>query len=295
MLLKKIKLKNPYLLLLPSLLTIIVIIGYPTIQMVRYSFLNWRFGKGIETASWVGFENYQWLFTSQSSTFYHALKITIIYAVSSIILELIFGMFIALLIRKNIYARPVVITSLLLPTLLMPVMVGMMWRMYLYPSGIVNYILQSLFNITINWYEQTWALPAVILVEVWQFTPFFIIALYAGLQALPEEILEAASVDGTNGWQRFFHIILPLLKPVIIVCIIIRSMWILRAFDIIYVMYSGGPGSATEVLGLAIYRAIFMQRNIGRASAISVLLVILVLLMTFVFYRIFYRESSLGS
>lgn len=287
---KKINIKSPYLLLLPSLLAMVVIIGFPTIQMIRYSFLNWRFGKVISTASWVGLENYKWIFSSPSSTFLHSVIITIIFTFFSLIIQLIFGMLIALLIRNKIYARPFIITCLMLPTLLMPVMVGMMWRMYLYPSGIVNFILQSLFNITIDWYGSNWALVAVILVQVWQFTPFFIIALYAGLQAMPEELLEAASVDGANSWRKFWYIAFPLLKPVIMVCIIIRAMWILRTFDVIYVMYGGGPGSATEVLSLAVYRALFMQRNIGRASAISVLLVIIVIVLTFVFYRMFYRK-----
>lgn len=289
---KKLNIKTPYFLLLPSMLVMVVVIGYPTMQMIRYSFLNWRFGKEISTANWIGLENYKWLFSSQSSTFLHSLIITLVYLFFSLILELIIGMLIALLIKKKVYGRPFIITCLMVPTLLMPVMVGMMWRMYLYPSGIVNYIFKSLFNVTIDWYSASWALPAVILVEVWQFTPFFIISLYAGLQALPEEVLEAAQIDGASGWKEFWHIIVPLLKPVIVASVIIRSMWILRTFDIIYVMYTGGPGSATEVLGLAIYRAIFMSRSIGRSSAISVLLVIIILILTFIFYRIFYRENK---
>ncbi|MEM3434270.1 MAG: sugar ABC transporter permease [Candidatus Methanomethyliaceae archaeon] len=282
----------PYLLILPALFIVGGVLLYPTVELLRFSFLDWSFGKELSTAEWTGLDNYLWLLSSPSSTLLHALKLTLIYVVASITIELLLGMVIALLLNQNLVGRSLLVTGFMIPAILMPVMVGMMWRMYFYQNGIVNYILRTLFGLDINWYSATWAMPAVILVEVWQGTPFFVLSLLAGLRALPEEIFEAAEVDGASAWQRFLSITVPLLKPVIIVCAIIRTMWLLKAFDVIYVMYTGGPGSATEVLGLTIYRALFLARRIGVSSAISIILILLSLAVTFVFIRFLYRTKT---
>ena len=279
----------PYLLLIPALVFTVGILIYPTFKMLQFSFLNWSFGRGYETAEWNGLQNYVWLLKSPSSTLFHAAV--------SVVAELLIGLAVAILLnRERIFGRAILLTGFIIPTLLMPVMVGMMWRMYMYPNGIMSY-LQGLAGLNINWYTAEWAMPAVILIEVWQFTPCFIISFVAGLRAIPAEVLDAAAVDGASGWNRFWHITLPYLKPIIAVTVMIRTLWLLKSFDIIYTMFTGGPGSATEILGLSIYRALFLARSIGRSAALSVILAVVTLLVTFIFVRFIYRsrESMEGS
>jgi len=275
--------------MLPALLVVALVLVFPLIDLVRFSFLDWSFGRDIATAKWAGFNNYVWLFTSKSSTLFHSMKITFMYVAASLALELLVAMPIAIILNQRIIGRSFIMTALMIPVVLMPVMVALMWRMYLYQNGIVSFLIKSILGAEVNWYTAPWALPAVILVEVWQALPFFILSFLAGLQAVPEEISEAAEVDGASAWQRFYHITLPLLKPVIIVCVIVRTMWLLKAFDVIYVMYTGGPGSATETLGLSIYRALFLSRKIGVSAAISLILVAITLAVTFLFIRVLYR------
>jgi multiple sugar transport system permease protein len=282
----------PYLCLVPAVIASCGVLLYPTLRMFQYSFLNWSFGKGYETAEWDGLANYQWLITSQSSTLFHSLRLTLLYAGTSIVCELVLGLAIAVLLnRRHVFGRQIVLTGFMIPTLLMPVMVGMMWRMYMYPNGMLSYFL-GLVGIRIDWYTATWAMPAVILIEIWQFTPFFVISLFAGLRAISAEILEAAAIDGASGWNRFWHISLPYLRPIIVVTSMIRVLWILKSFDIVYTMFTGGPGSATEILGIGIYRALFLSRNIGRSAALSVILAALTLLVTFAFVRFAYRSRE---
>ena len=291
------KIFTPYILLIPSLIFSVGILFYPTIKMVQYSFLNWSFGKAYETAEWTGINNYIWIFNSPSSSLYHALYLTITYTILSVIAELVIGLIVAVMLnRNNVLGRPILLTGFMIPTLLMPVMVGMMWRMYMYPNGILSYFFR-LFDMNINWYTAEWALPAVILIEIWQFTPFFIISFVAGLRAIPTEVIDASIVDGASGWSQFINISLPYLKPIIVVTVMIRSLWIIKSFDVIYTMFTGGPGSATEILGLSIYRALFMYRNIGRSASLSVILAILTLIVTYMFMRFIYRsrESSESS
>ncbi len=288
----------PYLCIVPALVFTFGVLLYPTLKMLQFSFLSWSFGKSYDTAEWDGLQNYLWLLTSQSSTLFHSLRLTLLYAGVSVAAELGLGLVVAVLLnRAHVFGRRIVLTGFMIPTLLMPVMVGMMWRMYMYPNGMLSYFL-GLVGIRIDWYTAAWAMPAVILIEIWQFTPFFIISLFAGLRAISAEILEAAAMDGASGWNRFWHVSMPYLRPIIVVTTMIRVLWLLKSFDIVYTMFTGGPGSATEILGISIYRALFLARNIGRSAALSVILSALTLAITFAFVRFIYRsretiESSL--
>ena len=282
----------PYICIVPAFVFTFGVLLYPTLRMLQFSFLNWSFGKSYETAEWDGLQNYLWLLTSQSSTLFHSLRLTLLYAGVSVAAELGLGLVVAVLInRRYIFGRRIVLTGFMIPTLLMPVMVGMMWRMYMYPNGMLSYFL-GLVGLRIDWYTAAWAMPAVILIEVWQFTPFFIISLFAGLRAISTEVLEAAAMDGASGWNRFWHITLPYLRPIIVVTVMIRVLWLLKSFDIVYTMFTGGPGSATEILGISIYRALFLARNIGRSAALSVILSALILAVTFAFVRFIYRSRE---
>ena len=127
---------------------------------------------------------------------------------------------------------------------------------------------------------------AVILVDIWEWTPFFILILLAGLQTLPVEPFEAARVDGASRWQSFAHLTLPMMLPLILTTLILRFMDVLRLFDVIFVMFSGGPGTATTTLPLYVYRTTLVQRDVGRGSAASIMLIIIIVALTVILIKL---------
>lgn len=275
---------------LPALVTMVVVLIYPLTELVRYSMVSWSFGRSLDTMRFVGLDNYRILLTSGSS-FLQSVRTTLIYVAASVILQTLIGLGCASIFNSSFPGQTALISLLMIPTILMPVMTAMMWRIYFYPNGIVNYLLGFL-GLTADWYGSSLALPAVIFVQVWQWTPFYIVSLIAGLRAIPETLYEAANVDGATRWQKYRLITLPMLKPVLGVCVTIRAMNLIRDFDTIYVIYGGGPGSTTEVLGLYIYRTMFLGQQVGMAAAISVLLALISLVVSLMFIRIFKSTTT---
>lgn len=286
------RLKNniAYIMVLPALVTMVVVLIYPLTELVRYSMVSWSFGRSLDTMRFVGLDNYRILLTSGSS-FLQSVRTTLIYVAASVILQTLIGLGCASIFNSSFPGQTALISLLMIPTILMPVMTAMMWRIYFYPNGIVNYLLGFL-GLTADWYGSSLALPAVIFVQVWQWTPFYIVSLIAGLRAIPETLYEAANVDGATRWQKYRLITLPMLKPVLGVCVTIRAMNLIRDFDTIYVIYGGGPGSTTEVLGLNIYRTMFLGQQVGMAAAISVLLALISLVVSLMFIRIFKSTTT---
>lgn len=276
---------TPLKLMAPSLVIMVITLIFPLVQLIRYSMVSWSFGRPEDTMTFVGLQNYANILSADSS-FWHSLWLTVIYFVVSVVFQTILGLALAILFNRKFAGQGILISILLIPTILMPVMTAMMWRVYLYPNGIVNYLL-SLFGLTADWYGASLAMPAVILIQIWQWTPFYIVSLIAGLRGIPEELYEAADVDGAGPWQKFWHITLPQLKPVLGVCVTIRAMNLIREFDNVFIIYGGGPGSSTEVLGLSIYRAMFSEQQVGKAAALSVLLVLFSAVMCLIFIRAF--------
>lgn len=280
-----VKSATPLKLMAPALIIMVLTLIFPLVQLVRYSMVSWSFGRPEETMQFVGLQNYINILSPDSS-FWHSLWLTVIYFVVSVIFQTVLGLALALLFNRKFAGQGILISILLIPTILMPVMTAMMWRVYLYPNGIVNYLL-SLFGATVDWYGSSLAMPAVILIQIWQWTPFYIVSLIAGLRGVSEELYEAAAVDGAGSWQRFWHITIPQLRPVLGVCVTIRAMNLIREFDNVFIIYGGGPGSSTEVLGLSIYRAMFSEQQVGKAAALSVLLIIFSAVMCLIFIYAF--------
>jgi multiple sugar transport system permease protein len=180
---------------------------------------------------------------------------------------------------------------LIIPIVVMPSMVGMIWHLYFNYDGIINFLVETLIGTRYNWYGADLALLAVIIVDIWEWTPFFVLILLAGLQALPREPFEAARVDGASSWQIFRYVTLPMMAPLILTATILRLMDILRIFDVIFAMFAGGPGNATNTLPLYIYRVTMIARNIGRGSAASIMLIILIVGLSFLLVRMFERSK----
>lgn len=278
----------PYLLLAPTLLVLLSLGIYPLIYAVRVSL---QVGRG-ERAHW-SLENFTRLFSD--SFFLSALAHTLIYAASALTLEFLLGLALAVLLNERIRGRGIFRAALLVPMMLPPVVVGVVWRLMLNPNfGAINGTLKSF---GVNTEALTWtasprlAFLSVIAVDVWQWTPFVFLILLAGLQAIPEEPYEAALMDGSSAWQTFTNITLPLLKPAILIVLLLRTMDLLRVFDQIFILTEGGPGFATETISLYIYRAAFRFGDFGYAAAMSFVLLLVTNSISLGYIRLLQRQE----
>jgi multiple sugar transport system permease protein len=257
------------LLLAPTVLVLLSLTIYPLIYSITISFQS-----NSGNATW---QNFTRLLSDQF--FLSALAHTFVYAAIALTVEFLLGLGLALILDKEIRGRQIFRTLLLVPMMLAPVVVGVVWRLMLNSNfGALNGTLKSF---GINTENLTWtaspklAMASVIAAEVWQWTPFMFLILLAGLQAIPQEPYEAAIVDGSSAWQTFRYVTLPLLKPAILIALLLRTMDLLRVFDHIFIMTEGGPGFATETLSLYIYRTAFRFSNFGYAAAMSFVLLII--------------------
>jgi len=278
-----------YGLIAPAFLIVFILSIYASFVLGRMTAYRWILGQTSTEAQWVGLGNFKWLLAGGDRTFWHSTKITLILVFSTTTLELILGFTIGYLIYrwvKNKTVQGIIIGLFIIPFVVMPSMVGLIWRLYFAPTGIINFFLQSVVGTRINFYSYKWALPAVIMVNIWEWTPFFIIILLAGFQALPRECLEAVRVDGASEWQTLRYIIFPMLSSLIIIACVLRMMEALRLFEVIYAMYGGGPFDATETLPLHIYRMSFLTRTLGKGATVAVVLNIISLGMSVGFLSI---------
>jgi multiple sugar transport system permease protein len=232
---------------------------------VLTSFQQFRLGK---PPLFVGLQNYRSLM--QDSNFRSSLATTVIYTIAATGVEFVLGMALALLLKEEFRFQGFIRSSLIVPMVIAPVVVGIIWRL-LYNSDIGLFRFGSVLSST------TWALPALILVDIWEWTPFMFLILLAGIQSLPQEPFEAARVDGANPWNVFVHLTLPMLRPVIVVAILIRALDAFTVFDQVFVLTQGGPGTATEVATLMIYKTAFRFSQYGYGAAMALSLLVLVM------------------
>ena len=219
--------------------------------------------------------------------FRHTLLLTGFFVLAVVLLEFALGFLVALMLNSVERFKPIYYAILLCPLLMNPVIVGLIWRMFLHPTlGIVNYLLSTIGVDPVNWLGSTnVALWTVVMVDIWHQVSFMIVLLLAGLSALPKEPYEAARVDGASIWQSFWRITVPLMRPVIIVTLLIRLIFAVKTYDLIYIMTRGGPGVATDLVSYFIYRTAFVSLNIGEASAMSIILLGIILGLTAYLYR----------
>jgi len=231
--------------------------------------------------TYIGIENF-WRIFFTDSEFWHSLFITLCYTGGAVTFEFWLGLGIALLLNSDSKFRKRMRTVLLLPMAATPVAVAFIWRIMYSPSlGIINFFLR-----TLNLPESTWigdpntALLSLVIVDVWQWTPFMMLIFLAGLAALPPEPFEAARVDGAGDWQIFAHVTLPLLKPIAFIALLFRSIDAFKTFDIIFVLTRGGPGNSTQTLNLYTYLKGFSYLRMGYASALAIIMLIIVIIMS---------------
>lgn len=259
--------------ILPTMIVLLVVSIYPFVYMIYMSTMEYSPLPQVPT-TFVGLQN--WVELLQDRAIWNSWLTTVWYFGGALSLELVLGVLIALLIERTPFFRDALATILLSPMFVAPVLVGLLWRFLLHDSyGIYTYFLRQvgiLDNTSILGTPST-ALPAVILMDAWEWTPLVVIVVLSGLRALPQDILEAAFVDGASYWQQVRYVTLPLLRPVILAAALIRSMDLLRYIDHLMVTTAGGPADATKIVGIRIYEEAFRFFRLGYASALGVVMV----------------------
>ncbi|HRF08190.1 MAG TPA: sugar ABC transporter permease [Xanthobacteraceae bacterium] len=272
------------LLLAPAFLALMVTTTFPLLFLVYTS--AYRIDLAMPFANgFVGFENYSVLL--QDSRFWQSLVISLVYTVSTVILQVVIGLALALFVMDMKRGQGWFRLIAILPVVLSPAVVGMIWRTFMLAPefGIVDYLAISAGLGSKNWLgDPTLAMISVIVIHTWQWTPFAFMVLLASLAALPDDIYEAARIDRASAWQRFRRITLPLLRPAIVMVIIMRTMVALTAFAAIFTVTGGGPGTATEILNLYAYRKSFTELSIGYGSALAVALLIFTIIISAILF-----------
>lgn len=264
------------LLTLPSWAMLIALFAVPIMVGVYLSTRSDKIGAFVPGRG-VGLDNYRR--DVFDSTFVGALVTTLIITLIGLAIQLPVGIGLAMLLHRNLRGTRLFRTALLLPMLLTPVAVGLMWRFMLDADlGVVNWLLDTAGLSRIGWLGEKWAARvAIALVDSWQSIPFVMLMTLAALAALPEAPLEAARVDGATSWKVFRHVTLPMLRPVLYVTLMIRVVDSLKLFDIIFILTRGAPGRATETVGLLTYNTGFNFLETGRAAALGVATAIITL------------------
>ena len=279
----------PILLIAPALLVLLSLSIYPLIYSITVSFQT-------ETAAGMVWTLKNFSRLASDNFFLTAMLHTVVFAIAALVLEFSIGLGLALLLNSQVRARGFFRATLLVPMMLPTVVVGVVWRLMLNPNfGAINGTLK---RAGLNTDSLTWtasprlAFVSVIVVDVWQWTPFVFLVLLAGLQAIPQEPYEAALIDGSNRWQTFRHVTLPLLKPAILIALLLRTMDLLRVFDQIFILTEGGPGFATETISLYIYRTAFRFFDFGYAAAMSFVLLALTNVISTIYIRLLQSKEA---
>lgn len=277
--------------LLPALLLFAAIAVAPFGELIAMSFARIEWLQGVAHWRFVGLAQYEQVF--HDAVFRAGVANTLIFAIAAVLLQMVLGFSLALLTTRVVRGRVLYRTVFLLPILVPGIVIGAIWKlMYNFDFGILNQVL-GWFGITaIDWLgNASTALLAVIVVDVWHWTPFVFLLMLAGLESLPQDVYEAGRVDGASGWQELRYITLPLMLPTIMVTLVFRMIAGVKVFDEIYLLTGGGPGTSTEVVSYSMFRRFFTEGQTGYGAAMSVA-VLLTLLLLFALAQRFARGAG---
>ena len=272
----------PYLLLLPSLALIFLIELYPFINGVSFSLHK---GSLLGTGPFVGLDNFLRLFNSPD--FYNSLWFSFIFAFWNVVMSYLIGLALALFLNLDFPGRGFCRVALLVPWIVPAVVSIVSWKWLIADrGGLVNIILNSIGIGPIYFLSDSgWAMVAVIVIKIWRSFPFMMLSLLAALQVIDKTLYEAGKIDGANSWQLFWHITLPHLKNISIVQAILMVIWSINDFETPYLLTQGGPSNATENLILLSYRFTFGRNDVGRGSAIAILTLIVLMILSTIIMR----------
>ena len=281
------------LLCLPAMIMVLGVVGYPLLYSIYITFHKMNFTRADVGPQFVGLQNYIRVF--QKPDFWRAFLRSSLFVVYDLLAGMPVGLAIALLLNQRFRLRGLARATILLPYVLSGTVLGLIWKWIYNPNhGALNALFQQLGLISdyVAWLaEPRRALHMVILVNLWQGTPWVIIMYLAGLQSIPEELYDAAKVDGASSWQTLFKVILPLLNPITLAMLVLKTVWTFQVFDIVWVLTRGGPASATQVVSYFIYYSSFFQLKFGYAAAMSYVVLGIVLVLVVIYYRLIQHEA----
>ncbi|CCB67140.1 MULTISPECIES: carbohydrate ABC transporter permease [unclassified Hyphomicrobium] len=273
--------------MVPVVLFLTITSLVPSVMAISDSLTDWRLTSFGSHDIFVGLSNYRRLL-GEDPQFWSAVVRTLVFVVIVVPVELALGMAIALFLAREFKGRRLVLTLLMIPTMIAPVVVAMTWRFMLMPSfGLLTYVLNKFgfFTDASVFSGEISAFAAIMLIDIWEWTPFMMLILLSGLNALPHEPQEAAELDGATRTQIFFHVQLPMLRPLIIIAVLFRTIDASKVFDTIYVLTGGGPGAnATESLTLFAQKTIFGTWQLGYGAAVCQVLAFLSIVAAALFY-----------
>jgi multiple sugar transport system permease protein len=254
----------------PAVIFVIVMMIVPVAFTIWLSLHSWSGGAN-STPTFIGLDNFAQVLTGDPR-FWDALRRTFYFTILAVVVETFLGVAIAVLLNREFLGKGLLRTIFLFPMIATPVAIALVWRLMYEPSlGILNDILAAVGLPTSTWVaDQSLVIPALALVDVWEWTPLITLITLAGLSALPADPFEAAAIDGAGRWQTLRHITLPMMRPVIVVAVAFRLIDALKTFDIIYVITQGGPGFASETLNLYVYTQSFQYQNLGYSASLLI-------------------------
>ena len=278
----------------PAVVVMLATITYPLFSALVTSFREWQLNESFEPGGFVGLENYQRVL--QDSGFWNSVGVTVLYSVISVSLTMIIALTIAMVLQGPGKFKAFAKTMLILPYAVAPALKGFSWRFMLNENyGVYDTILDQLpFTKNIVWLgDPFWALVSIAMSEVWGWAPLIALMFIGALGSIDPEVLEAARVDGANRFQLFFRITLPLLAPVILVAMLLKTIFSLKLIDQVVTMTGGGPGNSTETLNYFIYRQAFSFLDMGYASALAWIAVLGISVFTVFYVRMMMRRGSI--
>ncbi len=286
----------PWVLMAPTLIILFGIGIYPFLYSLYIAGHNVILSKPYLPRIFVGLYQYHALI--QDPEFWHALRTTLWFTVQAVFIEFWLGLGLALLFQRSLRGASVMRVFILIPMILPPLVAALIWRYMFYPgAGLVTYYAGGITR-ALGWGEipflsdPTIAFQTLIFVDVWEWTPFMFLMLSAGLASIPRQPYEAAEIDGASSWRVFWTITMPLLRPAILIAVVIRTMDAFRTYELIVIMTRGGPGNATTTLNVFLTKTGLEFFDASKAAALSLIMMMIIIVMSFVFIRVFRSRTE---
>lgn len=283
-----------FIMLSPAILVLLATTTYPLLYALVISFRNWQLTKSSEPKDFVGFDNYTQALTD--SGFTNSLQVTFFFTILSVSLSLGIGLAIALLIQKKSLVNTVIKTLLIFPFAVSPTLKGFSWRFMLNSEyGLYDYLVKTVFPPAkgIIWLNDTfWAMFGLAMSETWGWAPLIALMFVGALGTISPEITEAAKLDGASNFNLFFYVTLPLLKPVILIALLLKTIFSLKMFDQVVTMTGGGPGRSTQTFNYFIYQVGFRNLDMGYASALAIMLVIFLSVLAYLYVKLLLGKEA---
>jgi multiple sugar transport system permease protein len=275
-----------FLFIAPTIILLVLMNIFPLLYSLYLSFTEFSVIKPNNPPLWVGLQNYQNILRDEETWKYFAL--TGRYVVLSVALQTIVGFGLAMLLRERFKGNGIITTIILIPIMLSPVVIGLFWKLIYNPAfGIFNYLLgYAVPNSGPDWLGTAGrALWAVIIVDVWMWSPFVMLLCLSGLKAIPDYLYEAASIDRANSWFQFRRITLPQVAPLLLIAVLFRTIEAFKTFDLVMGLTGGGPGDSTELIAVNLYRAAFQRFATGESSAYAYIVLVIIIAISNLYVR----------